>query len=61
MSKFLIYAIVVTVVTSGSSWMRAMSGGSNYGSNGYRGSTWSSNTGGGGGSYGGGSGGGGHK
>ncbi|CAN7187385.1 hypothetical protein [Duganella sp. Dugasp56] len=60
MSKFFIYAIIVSVVTSGSSWMRAMSGGSNYNS-GYRGSTWSSHTGGGGGSYGGGSGGGGHK
>jgi uncharacterized protein YceK len=61
MTRFFIYAIIVTVLTSGSSWIRAMGGGgSGYGS-GYRGSTWSSHTGGGGGSYGGGSGGGGHK
>ena len=61
MSKFIIYAIVVTVLTSGSSWLRAFSG-INYNSySSYHGSSWSSNTGGGGGSYGGGSGGGGHK
>ena len=59
MNKFFIYAIIVSLVTSGSSWMRAMGSGGNDNS-GYRGSTWSSNTGGGG-SYGGGSGGGGHK
>ena len=59
MSKFFIYAIIVTLATAGSSWMR-MLGGSGSGS-GYRGSTWSSHTGGGGGSFGGGSGGGGHK
>lgn len=59
MSRFFIYAIIVTLLTSGSSWMR-LSGGSGSAS-GYRGSTWSSHTGGGGGSWGGGSGGGGHK
>jgi hypothetical protein len=61
MSKYLVYAIVVSVLTSGASWIRAFSGGTGA-SSGYRGSTWSSHTGGGGGSYGGGSGGGGgHK
>jgi hypothetical protein len=58
MSKFFIYAIIVVLFSAGSSWVRM--GGSGAGS-GYRGSTWSSNTGGGGGSWGGGSGGGGHK
>ncbi|MGV7211023.1 hypothetical protein ACLB1G_24575 [Oxalobacteraceae bacterium A2-2] len=62
MSKYLVYAIVVSVLTSGASWIRAFSGGTGSSSSGYRGSTWSSHTGGGGGSYGGGSGGGGgHK
>ena len=60
MTKFILYAIVVTVLTSGSSWIRGFSG-PGYGSSGPRGSSWSSHTGGGGGSYGGGSGGGGHK
>ncbi len=60
MTKFIIYAVVVTVLTSGSTWIRAFSG-PGYSSAGPRGSTWSSHTGGGGGSYGGGSGGGGHK
>ncbi|MBA5604853.1 hypothetical protein H3H36_05690 [Duganella sp. FT3S] len=57
MSKYVIYALVVTLFTSCSTWMRGFSG-SNYGG---RGSNWSSHTGGGGGSFGGGSGGGGHK
>jgi len=60
MTKFIIYAAVVILFTSGSTWIRAFSGNS-YGS---RGSSWSSTTGGGGGSYGGGyggGGGGGHK
>ncbi len=61
MSKFILYAIVVTVLTSGSTWIRAFSGPGYNSSSGSRGSSWSSNTGGGGGSYGGGSGGGGHK
>ncbi len=59
MSKYVIYAIIVAVFTSASSWMSFGSGGRS--ASGYRGSTWSSHTGGGGGSYGGGSGGGGHK
>lgn len=59
MMRFILYAVVVTLLTSGSSWIRAFSGpGYNSAS---RGSSWSSHTGGGGGSYGGGSGGGGHK
>lgn len=58
MSKYVIYALVVTLFTSCSAWVRGF-GGSNYSS--YGGSGWSSRTGGGGGSYGGGSGGGGHK
>jgi hypothetical protein len=60
MTRFILYAVVVTLITSGSTWVRAFSGGG-YGS---RGSSWSSTTGGGGGSYGGGyggGGGGGHK
>lgn len=60
MSKYFIYAIIVTLLTSGSSWLRMGAGGGSAG-NAYRGSTWSSHTGGGGGSWGGGSGGGGHK
>jgi uncharacterized membrane protein len=60
MTKFILYAIVVTVLTSGSTWIRAFSG-PGYASSSSRGSSWSSHTGGGGGSYGGGSGGGGHK
>ena len=59
MSRFFIYAVIVMLVTSGSSWMRL--GGGQSAGQGYRGSVWSSNIGGGGGSYGGGSGGGGHK
>jgi hypothetical protein len=55
MIKFILYALVVTVVTSCSSWARLSDNDSP------RGSTWSSHTGGGGGSFGGGSGGGGHK
>jgi hypothetical protein len=58
MSKFFIYAIIVTLFTAGSSWTRMFGG---AGGSGYRGSSWSSHTGGGGGSWGGGSGGGGHK
>ena len=59
MTRFILYAIVVTLITSGSTWVRAFSGPA-YGS---RGSSWSSSTGSGGGSYGGGygGGGGGHK
>lgn len=62
MMKFVLYATVVTLITSGTGWVRGF-GGASYssGTSGYRGSGWSSHTGGGGGSYGGGSGGGGHK
>jgi uncharacterized membrane protein YgcG len=56
-----IYAVIVTLVTAGSSWTRMLGGGGGSGSRLYSGSSWSSHTGGGGGSYGGGSGGGGHK
>ena len=56
MSKYVIYALVVTLFTSCSTWVRGF-GGSNYGG----GSSWSSHTGGGGGSFGGGSGEDGHK
>ena len=58
MSKFFLYAVIVTLATSGASWVRAVSGDRDKSN--YRGSTWSS-FGGGGGSYGKGSGGGGHK
>jgi endoglucanase/acidic type I keratin len=57
MSKFFIYAIIVTLVTAGSSWTRMLGGSGGVS----RGSAWTSHTGGGGGSWGGGSGGGGHK
>lgn len=60
MIRFILYAIVVTLLTSGTTWVRVFSG-ANYSS---QGSSWSSSTGSGGGSYGGGyggGGGGGHK
>ncbi|HEX8406539.1 MAG TPA: hypothetical protein VF670_18090, partial [Duganella sp.] len=57
MTKYFIYAVIVTLFTSCTSWTRLGGGGTS----GSRGSTWSSHTGGGGGSFGGGSGGGGHK
>ena len=57
MSKYVIYALVVTMFTSCSTWMRGFSGRNYRGG----GSSWSSHPGGGGGSFGGGSGGGGHK
>jgi hypothetical protein len=57
MNKFILYATVVTLLTSGTSWIRAFSGPSRNSA----GSSWSSHTGAGGGSWGGGSGGGGHK
>jgi hypothetical protein len=60
--KFLVYALVVSLLSTGVSWTKLLSvpssSGSSWGS-GYGGSSWSSNTGGGGGSWGGGSGG--HK
>jgi hypothetical protein len=59
MSKYFLYAVIVTLTTSGASWVRAVSGDRDDRSS-YRGSTWSS-FGSGGGSYGNGSGGGGHK
>ncbi len=57
--KFTVYAIVVILVTTLSSWGKMLSG-SSSGSSGVRGSSWSSNTGSGGGSWGNGTGGG-HK
>lgn len=57
MIRFIIYAAIVTVLTSWTNWSVFIGGSGSS----PRGSTWSSHTGGGGGSYGGGSGGGGHK
>jgi hypothetical protein len=59
--KFIVYALAVSLLSTGVSWtkmLRTSSGSSNWGS-GYSGSSWSSNTGSGGGSWGGGAGG--HK
>jgi hypothetical protein len=55
-SKFFIYALLVTIITTWSSWAKMLGSATNSGS----GSSWSSHSYGGG-SYGGGSGGSGHK
>ncbi len=57
-SKFILYALFVTFVSTATSWTKMFSGATNSGGGG---SSWSSGVGGGGGSYGGGSGGSGHK
>ena len=60
MSKYVIYALMVTFSVTAANWVRMFKvAGSGSGSGG--GSSWSSRTGGGGGSYGGGSSGGSHK
>jgi hypothetical protein len=62
--KFLIYALVVSLLTTTLSWGRLLSSSANSSDgyrSGYSGSSWGSTTGGGGGSWGGGAGGGGHK
>jgi uncharacterized membrane protein len=61
--KFLLYAIVVSLLSTTLSWSRMLSsfGNANSYRSGYSGSSWGSTTGGGGGSWGGGAGGGGHK
>lgn len=58
-NKFFVYAVLVTMLSSGISWSRFIRSASNSGSS--SGSGWSSHSNYGGGSWGGGSGGGGHK
>jgi hypothetical protein len=58
-NKFFLYALFVTVITTGTSWVK-MIGASTNSTNTRGGSSWSSHSGSGGGYYGGG-GGGGHK
>ena len=55
-NKFTVYALIVTLLTSGISWSKLLTPSVSGG-----GSSWSSNSGSGGGSWGGGSGGSGHK
>lgn len=55
-NKYFLYALFVTVITTGTSWIKMIGSSTNTRS----GSSWSSHSGGGGGYYGGGSGGG-HK
>ena len=58
-TKYFIYALLVTAVSTGTSWTKMITAATQSDTN--SGSSWSSRTGGGGGSYGGGAGGGGHK
>jgi uncharacterized membrane protein len=59
--KFMVYALVVTMLSTAFSWGRLFASASNSGNPNSRGSSWTTNTGGGGGAWGGGAGGGGHK
>lgn len=59
--KFILYALMVSLLSTTVSWGKFLSSASNSGRTSGRGSSWSSNTGSGGGSWGGGAGGGGHK
>ncbi|MCL6483329.1 MAG: hypothetical protein I4O49_03975 [Janthinobacterium lividum] len=61
MSKYMIYALMVTFSVTTANWVRMFKVAGSGGNGGSGGSSWSSRTGSGGGSYGGGSSGGSHK